>query len=136
MFNPGLKINDIIDNHDLCSIFKCSTQGGMRRSLRTNSLVIVTNPRGVYRDKWKNGELHYVGMGLVGDQKIDFKQNKTLAASQTNGVNLYLFEALTKGKYTYHGKVRLVDKPYSDTQDDMTKIKRTVWVFPLKIIEQ
>jgi 5-methylcytosine-specific restriction protein A len=45
--------------------------------------------------------LHYVGMGLTGDQELGYKQNKTLNESNSNGVQVYLFEVFKKGEYTY-----------------------------------
>jgi hypothetical protein len=42
-FDPGLKPGEEINNGRLCDIFKCSPQGGMRRSKKTNTLVIVSN---------------------------------------------------------------------------------------------
>jgi len=42
-FDPGLQFGAEIDNDRLCDIFKCSPQGGMRRSKQTNTLVIVSN---------------------------------------------------------------------------------------------
>ena len=41
MFNPGLKIGQIIKNADIVEIFKCGNMGGMRRSRTTNTLVII-----------------------------------------------------------------------------------------------
>lgn len=29
-FNPGLKQGEILTNEEICNIFKCSPQGGMR----------------------------------------------------------------------------------------------------------
>ena len=38
--------------------------GGMRRSLTTNSLVIVSDhTKELYDDKWVDDVLHYTGMG-------------------------------------------------------------------------
>lgn len=52
MFNPNLVIGQVINNNILMSIFKCSQQGGMRKSNTTNTLVIVTDyTRGIYHDK-------------------------------------------------------------------------------------
>lgn len=34
-----LKPGDELDNERLCQIFGCGPQGGMRRSLKTNTLV-------------------------------------------------------------------------------------------------
>ena len=64
MFNPGLKIGQIIKNADIVGIFKCGNMGGMRRSRTTNTLVIVSDyTKGLYHDKWIGGVLHYTGMG-------------------------------------------------------------------------
>lgn len=69
MFNPGLKIGQIIKNADIVGIFKCGNMGGMRRSRTTNTLVIVSDyTKGLYHDKWIGGVLHYTGMGKSGDK--------------------------------------------------------------------
>ena len=41
-FEPDLQVGQEIVNGQLCHIFKCSTQGGMRRSHETGTLVIVS----------------------------------------------------------------------------------------------
>jgi len=135
VFNPGLEKNQIIDNKRLCSIFKCSPQGGMRRSHRTNALVIISNhTKAIYPDRWINRVLHYVGMGLIGNQDINHAQNLTLVRSQTNGVKVYLFEVFTLGKYTYRGEIKLVDKPYQKAVPDIEGNNRVVWIFQLRVI--
>ena len=58
-----IKLNkgDIIKNEELVEIFKCSTQGGMRRSHKTNTLVLVSNHiKSIYSDKEKTH--HYSGI--------------------------------------------------------------------------
>jgi len=48
----NLKPGDIISNKELCNVFKCSPQGGMRRSLKTNILVLISDhTKGVYDDR-------------------------------------------------------------------------------------
>src|SRR3989338_9011023 len=112
-FNSKINPGQILNNKEICNIFKCSTQGGMRRSIKTDTLVIVSDhTRGIYEDKWINGILHYTGMGLKCDQKIDFAQNKTLYESNGTAIGIYLFEVFEPGKYVYHGRVKLADKPY------------------------
>lgn len=87
MFNPGLKIGQIIKNADIVEIFKCGNMGGMRPSRTTNTLVIVSDyTKGLYHDKWIGGVLHYTGMGKSGDQDIHWAQNATLAESDYNGL--------------------------------------------------
>lgn len=59
----------ILDNKKLCELFLCSPQGGMRKSNRTNTLVLITNHlNSIYNDIWKDDILYYTGMGQLGDQ--------------------------------------------------------------------
>lgn len=132
MLNPNLEIGQIINNNTLMSIFKCSQQGGMRKSNTTNTLMIVTDyTRGIYHDKWIGGVLHYTGMGLSGDQDINYMQNRTLNESGFNGVDVHLFEVMEPGEYTYCGRIELVSKPYTETQPDQDGRDRLVWMFPV-----
>ena len=102
MFDPGLKIGQILKNADIVDTFKCGNMGGMRRSKTTNTLVIVSDyTKGIYHDKWIGGVLHYTGMGKIGDQDINLGQNKTLAQSAVNGIELHLFEVYNKKEYIY-----------------------------------
>jgi 5-methylcytosine-specific restriction protein A len=134
-FDHGLNPGDTIINSQLTDIFKCSPQGGMRRSRRTNTLVIVSDhTRGIYEDRWIDDILHYTGMGLAGDQRIDGAQNKTLAESQTNGVEVHLFEVFEAGNYIFRGQVELANEPYEENQPDINGNLRKVWIFPLKLI--
>ena len=124
-----ISLGEELSNDELCAVFKCGPQGGMRKSNRTNTLVLVSDQtqsqdRNPYQDKWIDGVLHYTGMGLKGDQKLDFMQNKTLA---------YLFEKLMSRKYTFRGEVVLAGEIYTETQEDNEGNKRNVLKFPLKI---
>jgi len=133
-FKIDLKPGDVVTNTDLCALFGCGTQGGMRRSHKTNTLILISQPaKSVYEDRWEDNILHYTGMGLTGDQRLDFAQNKTLAESKTNGVSLHLFEVYIDKSYTYRGQVELNESPYSDTQLDNDAKNRKVWIFPLRI---
>jgi len=132
----NLKKGDVISNDRLVEIFKCSPQGGMRRSLATNTLVIVSNHiKSIYDDQWIDGEMHYTGMGQIGDQSADSTQNKTLANSQTNGVAIHLFEVWEDRKYTYSGEVVLSGEIYYDKQPDANGDERKVVVFPLRLLD-
>lgn len=130
-----LIVGRIYHNKEVAEAFKCSTQGGMRRSHVTNTLVIFSDhTKGIYEDKWiinSNGDeiLLYTGMGQDGDQDIDFGQNKTLNESRKNGVKVYLFEAFKSGEHVFKGQVELVEDPYTEVQSD-----RTVWMFPLRVV--
>ena len=128
---PGTSIS----NSELCDIFKCSPQGGMRRGTKTNTLVLVSNHvKSIYSDRWIDNVMHYTGMGTKGDQKLSFMQNPTLAHSDTNGVDLHLFEVLEEKVYTYRGQVKLDSSPYEENQLDEDERDRKVWIFPIRLI--
>jgi 5-methylcytosine-specific restriction protein A len=131
----GIKLNkgDVINNEELTQIFKCSTQGGMRRSHKTNTLVLVSNHvKSIYSDRWFGKELHYTGMGSTGDQTLG-AQNKTLHESNFNGVEVHLFEVFELREYTYQGIVIYNSKGYQEKQTDVDGNERKVWMFPLKL---
>ncbi len=128
------KIGQKVTNSEIISEFKCGNMGGMRRSKTTNSLVIISDhTKGLYEDKWFGDILHYTGMGKNGDQDLYFSQNKTLAQSDTNGVEVHLFEVLVPTEYIYRGVVYLADKPYQEIQKGEDGVPRKVWMFPLKL---
>jgi 5-methylcytosine-specific restriction enzyme A len=130
--SPG----DSLNNEQLCNIFKCGPQGGMRRSHKTNTLVIVSNHlKSIYDDRWMGPVFHYTGMGRRGDQSLEFAQNKTLANSSENGPDIHLFEVFENKLYTYAGRMVLFDKPYFEEQPDEEGHLRKACVFPLKYID-
>ena len=132
-FNPPFAVGTVVSNAVMAETFKVGNMGGMRRSKTTGTLVLISdNTKGLYSDKWNEGILHYTGMGKIGDQSLDKAQNKTLAESKENGVEVHLFEVNEPGKYTYTGVVELAGKPYQETQPDDNGNPRKVWMFPLK----
>lgn len=135
MFYPGLAIGQNLKNSDIVELFKCGNMGGMRRSRKTGTLVLITDyTKGIYHDKWIGGVLHYTAMGKHGDQDINWSQNATLANYGHNDVDMHLFEVLEEGVYTYCGRIELVEKPYQDTQPDEDGLNRKVWIFPIRPI--
>jgi len=134
MHITNLKPGKTLTNDELAETFQCSTNGGMRRAHKTNSLVIVSSHvKAIYEDRWIDGVLHYTGMGLTGHQKLGFAQNKTVAQATTNGVDLYLFEAFKANEYIYRGEVSLAAQPYQEIQPDASGAERNVWMFPLQL---
>jgi len=68
---PPLHPGESVDNRRLTEIFRCSPQGGLRRSLQTNSLVLIWDTtQSIYLNRWREGIIHYAGIGLVGDQEL------------------------------------------------------------------
>lgn len=132
-FSCKFTIGETVTNHELYTEFKCANMGGMRRSKSTNTLVIISDhTKELYDDKWFGDILHYTGMGKIGDQDFDRSQNKTLANSHKNGVDLHLFEVFKPGKYIYQGIVELVSDPYEEMQKDDEGNPRIVLMFPVR----
>lgn len=126
---PGMNL----DNNQIMETFKCSGQGGMRRSHETNTLILVSNHiESLYEDRWEGGVFHYTGMGRVGDQTLT-TQNKTVAESHINNVEIHLFEVFVTKKYTYMGIVELASEPYQEYQLDENGDNRLVWIFPIRL---
>ncbi len=135
-FEHGLGPGMVLDRQTLMDTFKVAPQGGMRRSHRTNALVLINDTsQGLYHDRWKDGVFHYTGMGQVGDQSLDYMQNKTLAQSESLGIDVYLFEVQQPNEYKFMGEVRLCDSPYQERQPDKNGDERNVWVFPLALVD-
>lgn len=127
-----LAINEGLNNQQLCEVFLCAPQGGMRRSIRTNSLTLISDKTKLYDDQVVGDIYHYTGMGQSGDQKMS-GQNLTLAESNRNGVEIHFFEVMKPKEYTYRGQVELAGEPYEAQQKDQNGRQRLVWVFPLRL---
>lgn len=133
-FDPNIEIGKIISNNELVQIFRCGNMGGMRRSNAYGVLVIISDQTKMfYKDEWKNDILYYTGMGKKGNQVLKGNQNKTLYESNTNGIEIHLFEVLQKKEYTYRGIAYLAEKPFMTEQNDFEGKNRDVWIFPLKL---
>nr|WP_321297108.1 hypothetical protein [uncultured Sphaerochaeta sp.] len=133
--NLPFSVWDTVDNTTLYKTFLCKNCGGMRRSHRTKTLILISDhTKGVYADSWDytTGMLKYVGEGQKGNQCFS-GQNKVLAESKMNGVELHLFEVFVPNKYLYEGVVSLVGQPNFEEQTDIDNKSRNVVIFNLKL---
>jgi hypothetical protein len=131
----------VFTNKGLMETFGCSNSGGMRRSRKSNTLLLISHATGdrekqPYTDNWHDGILHYAGMGMTGDQDLAFAQNATLAESGRNGVLCLLFESPGTNEYVFVGRVTLAAQPHEGRQPDATGVDRRVWLFPLRLANQ
>ena len=70
-FNPGFVIGEVVSNREVSKAFGCAIMGGMRPSTKAGTLVLISDmTKPFYKDEWKNGILHYTGMGKYGDQTL------------------------------------------------------------------
>lgn len=129
------KVNGTYTNKDIVTAFRCSPQGGMRRAIKTNTLVLfVLHNKPLYEDKWDGDILNYTGMGQRGDQSQYSAQNRTLLESNENGITVHLFESYKDKEYRYDGIVKLVGDIFFDDEPDIDGNMRKVVKFPLKKI--
>lgn len=132
--NCRFQIGQVVSNQDIMEEFKVANSGGMRRSRKTNALILINDhTKGLYDDKWYGDILHYTGMGQTGDQSLEFMQNKTLYESNQTDISIHLFEVFIPTEYIYHGEVELIDDPYQEWQKDVEGNLRQVWMFPLRL---
>ena len=129
------KIGNKYYNSEICEAFKCSLMSGMNRSHATNTLVLTAkHNKPLYDDQWDGDIFNYTGMGKNGDQSLDYKQNKTLNESKSNGIRIFLFESYVDGEYIFSGEVKLIDNPFFvDEPGEDGKIRKVI-KFPLKRI--
>lgn len=114
----------VVNQSQLADLFGVKTLRNTRFIKERNALVIITDyTRGMHLDKWIGDTLHYSS-----GSKITGATNSKLADSRTNGIQMYLFQVMTPGEYTYSGSAKLVADPYTETQPDGT----LNWVFPIK----
>lgn len=135
-----LKKNQIYNNKEISTIFKCSTQGGIRVSnkLKTATLISHSSSKiNPYNDSNINsdGKFIYTGMGLKGNQEVKYtNQNGKIAYSYKNGYRLFYFISIDKNKYKFIGEVELAGDFYFEDEEDSEGNIRKVAKFPLKLV--
>lgn len=48
---------------------------------------------------------------------------------------MFLFEVFEQGNYVFQGQVDLAERPYAEQQPDTNGHLRSVWIFPLKLVD-
>ena len=52
-FRPPFVVGSTVTHPEICTAFQCGNMGGMRRSKRTNTLIIISDhTKALYDDKW------------------------------------------------------------------------------------
>lgn len=126
----SLKKYDILSEEDITNIFKISNQGGIRKSNRTYSIVLISDENSIYNDsKIENGKVIYTGHGTKTDQLMK-SGNLLLANSIQNDIPLYFFKKVKKSVYCYQGKFILDRLPYQELENGIL-----VYKFPLRLID-
>ena len=132
MLIKTLKIDQVLENKEIAEIFLCSNQGGIRKSKKTNTMILLAKFDNCSYKHRKDGDiLYFTGMGKKGNQEMK-RQNKSLLNAKEEGFTLHLFELYEDKKYIYKGEVELISNPIIEEQLDDNNEKRDVFMFPLK----
>lgn len=134
--NPSFEVGDIVTHEQMRTEFGVSIAGGIRPSTKNKLIVLISDiSSDLYDNKWQDDVLHYTGMGMRGDQDLS-GSNLTLAESEAKGYELHFFEKHFTNRYKYRGIVELCGDPYTEKQLDADGKKRTVWMFPIKLVNK
>lgn len=130
---PSFPIETVVNNQELYAEFKCGISGGMRKSTKTKTLVLILDhTKNLYKDRWENDILYYTGMGKKGDQELK-AGNKALVEAKKLGYTVHLFEVSSPKEYLYRGQVELAgDYQFEDQPDEDGNIRKVI-VFPLRL---
>lgn len=132
-----LEGKSVFTDKEIQDIFGCSMMQGMARSHKTNTLVLISDQskkkENPYYDYWDNDVFYYTGMGTIGEQSLDWQQNKTLYRSRHRCIKVFLFTKIKERQinYYYQGVVSLREEPSQDIENDAEGNPRNVWKFPL-----
>jgi len=134
----NLKIGEAYEHRFIIEMFKVASSGGIRFSTKTNAIVIISNARSntktPYQDSWNGNTLIYTGQGKYGDQKLTLNNDK-LAKSNKNRTPIYIFESFQPNEYIYRGIAYLSKAPYIISEPDSQNNYRSVYKFPLTLID-
>jgi len=123
----------VYTRQDLISAFKGAFQGGINICKRTNTIVIISKHtrNRIYDDKLFDGDMmFYTGEGQIGDQRM-WKGNKAILEAKSLSRDIHLFVVFDPTKYTYFGKVDLVQEPFFKSEKDVNGDIRKVIKFPM-----
>jgi len=127
-----LIIKNEYTNKEIAEIFKCSNQGGIRKSKKTNTVVVFAKYNNCsYKHKKDGDTTYFCGMGKKGNQELK-RQNKSLYEAEKDGFSIHLFEMYEEGIFIYEGEVTVNREIGSDTQVDDQGDEREVLIFKLE----
>ncbi len=125
MFNPKLKIGQVVSPTRLAGIFQVKTLRASRFIKPLNTLVLITDyTKNPHPDKWIGDTLHYTS-----DKKLTNIFNSKLSNSLTNHISIHFFQMLSPKEYTYGGLVQLAGDPYPENHPTTNQ---PLWVFPIQ----
>lgn len=132
MFNPDLKIGQVISNRELINIFHCAWEGGIRYASKTDTVVlVVNNTKKGLPNIWDGDKLLFAGRPLRAGKNDLSGANKRLDEFFQGGKDIFLFEVNKPGQYQYKGQLQSA----GEIQYKKTESGGEYPVFPVKLLE-
>lgn len=146
MFNHGLAVGQVLSEKEVHDVFECQTTLGIRMSKKNNLFVIMSGSANEkrYNDVWDNNVLYYNGTDINSDDSA----NQSLKTGRGNNnkqlrdvwftpdekkPQIFLFVKRERNKCIFKGEAVLCKEPYTQPRHDDPS--RSVWIFPLKVVD-
>lgn len=137
-----VQIGQTLKRRHLHALVGGAHQWGITSCLRGTAMLVFRNPKASKKfgyDKWEgqqqNGEFHYTGQGVTGNQDVSVRANKSLLLSKALGKPVHLFES-SGTDVTYLGHYELSENPFRwEIAPDENDRDRRVVVFHLLRVE-
>ena len=137
-----IKVGETLKRRRLHTLVGGAHQWGITSCLDGRAMLLFRNPKKSKKfgyDKWEgqqvNGQFHYTGQGVRGNQDVTSRANKSLLMSKDLGKPVHVFESLGTD-VTYLGHFELLDDAFRwEVAPDETGRERRVVVFQLMRVE-
>ncbi len=137
-----IRVGEVLKRRRLHALVGGAHQWGITSSLNGRAMLLFRNPKKSKKfgyDKWEgqqdNGQFHYTGQGVKGNQDVSSRANKSLLMSKDLGKPVHVFES-SGTDVTYLGPYELLDDAFRwEVAPDETGRERRVVVFHLMKIE-
>lgn len=137
-----IEVGETLKRRRLHALVGGAHQWGITSCLNGRAMLLFRNPKKSKKfgyDKWEgqkdNGQFHYTGQGVKGNQDVSSRANKSLLMSKDLGKPVHIFES-SGTDVTYLGLYELLDDAFRwEIAPDETGRDRRVVVFHLMRLE-
>ena len=137
-----IRVGETLKRRRLHALVGGAHQWGITSCLNGRAMLLFRNPKKSKKfgyDKGEgqqdNGQFHYTGQGVKGNQDVSSRANKSLLMSKDLEKPVHIFESLGTD-VTYLGRYELLDNSYRwEVAPDETGHERRVVVFHLLRVE-
>lgn len=143
MFEPNLRIGQVLTETEVNHLFECQTQKGIRRGIKNNVIVLIHKTyENRYPDVWNNDILLYTGSNASSDENGQtlvgpgnnngFLRDIWINRNRNDNPTIYLLKKPKSNTCIYLGEAKIVAEPYKEPSAPESSFY--VWRFPLKLV--